>query len=112
MLNNDHFSTLNATSTYLVLFHTYIYVPMYIGTCVSTYFTVLYVMYIFCSLSALSDVLAALAQHKSHVPYRNSTLTQLLKSSIGLYVCVWYGVHNGSQTNLFSDIHILYALAL
>lgn len=37
-----------------------------------------------CSLSALSDVLNALAEHRSHVPYRNSTLTHLLKDSIGM----------------------------
>jgi kinesin family protein 25 len=35
------------------------------------------------SLSALSDVLTSLSQHKSHTPYRNSTLTHLLQSSIG-----------------------------
>ncbi|XP_065909044.1 kinesin-like protein KIF25 isoform X2 [Dysidea avara] len=46
------------------------------------------------SLSALSDVLSALAEHRSHVPYRNSTLTHLLQDSIGgdakllLMVCV------------------------
>ena len=37
----------------------------------------------FYSLSALSDVLNALSEHRNHVPYRNSTLTQLLKDSIG-----------------------------
>ncbi|XP_038059774.1 kinesin-like protein KIF25 isoform X2 [Patiria miniata] len=35
------------------------------------------------SLSALSDVLAALAEGRSHVPYRNSRLTHLLQDSIG-----------------------------
>ncbi|XP_022100787.1 kinesin-like protein KIF25 [Acanthaster planci] len=35
------------------------------------------------SLSALSDVLAALAESRSHVPYRNSRLTHLLQDSIG-----------------------------
>ncbi|XP_078413688.1 kinesin-like protein KIF25 [Cetorhinus maximus] len=35
------------------------------------------------SLSALSDVLGALAEHRSHVPYRNSKLTRLLQDSIG-----------------------------
>lgn len=46
-------------------------------------------MFICYSLSALSDVLAALAEHRSHIPYRNSILTHLLRDSIGMLV-EWY----------------------
>ncbi|XP_015277653.1 PREDICTED: kinesin-like protein KIF25 [Gekko japonicus] len=35
------------------------------------------------SLSALADVLGAIAEHRSHIPYRNSKLTHLLQDSIG-----------------------------
>uniref|UniRef100_A0A671N8R4 Kinesin family member 25 n=1 Tax=Sinocyclocheilus anshuiensis TaxID=1608454 RepID=A0A671N8R4_9TELE len=35
------------------------------------------------SLSALSDVLGALAERRPHVPYRNSKLTHLLQDTIG-----------------------------
>ncbi|CAM8926016.1 unnamed protein product [Rhodiola kirilowii] len=45
------------------------------------------------SLSALSDVIAALRRKRQHVPYRNSKLTQILKDSLGVSSKVLMLVH-------------------
>ncbi|XP_042528306.1 kinesin-like protein KIF25 [Dipodomys spectabilis] len=56
------------------------------------------------SLAALADVLGALSEGRSHVPYRNSKLTRLLQDSIGgdakllLLLCVSPGPRQAAET--------------
>ena len=38
------------------------------------------------SLSALADVLGALSEQRSHIPYRNTRLTHMLQDTIGRFV--------------------------
>lgn len=42
-------------------------------------------MFLFNSLSALADVLGALSEHRSHIPYRNTRLTHMLQDTIGRF---------------------------
>ncbi|KAG7944597.1 hypothetical protein I3843_15G110300 [Carya illinoinensis] len=58
------------------------------------------------SLSALGDVIFALAQKSPHVPYRNSKLTQLLQSSLGGQAKTLMFVQLNPDINSYSEIEL------
>ncbi|XP_052878728.1 kinesin-like protein KIN-14J [Gossypium arboreum] len=55
------------------------------------------------SLSALGDVIFALAQKNAHVPYRNSKLTQVLQSSLGGKAKTLAFVHLNPDVDSYSE---------
>ena len=55
------------------------------------------------SLSALGDVVAALARKDAHVPFRNSKLTQLLADSLSGQAKVMMFMHISPEGNYMSE---------